>query len=286
MSDIANLTQYQDAEFFNQLATLQGAQSEKPRPVKIRLDGKLGTWSQATYSEALKKLDHIPYKNGSKEFSASILMIKYFTKQKYKENQNIIRRTREFTWEEPIKLLEIDYSQKENNSKEVAEYPTYQAFKDAIASEYGKAVNEALRAKKEIPKQDDYLFDLWTSIYFYDFDQERICNLQVKGMSRKAVFDYVKSWKYGMPPDVASYSQILTVFSSVEHTEPINYHSLNLRSDCVLSIPHQQKVREAVIALAAWMKSYKEQESIPDVVVPETKTYTDFTEIKLDEIPF
>lgn len=286
MSNITNLSQYQDTEFFNQLANLQGGQTDRPRPVRIRLDGKSGVWTQATYSEALKKLDHVPYKNGSKEFNATILMIKYFTKQKYKENQSLIRRTREFTWDEPIKLLEIDYSQKENNSKEIAEYPTYQAFKDSIASEYGKAVNEALRAKKEIPKQDDYLFDLWTSIYFYDFEQERICNLQVKGMSRKAVFDYVKSWKYGMTPDVVSYSQILTTFSSVEHTEPINFYSLNLRSDSVLSVPHQHKVREAVLALAAWMKSYKEQESVPDIVVPETKAYSDFTEIRLDEIPF
>lgn len=269
-------------QFFNQLANLQGPQ-ERPRPIKIRLNGDTGEWSESVWSEAQKKMDAIPWKRGEREWGAAILMVKYFAKEKYREGYNgPVRRTREFTWDEPIKLLKIDYQAKENGTQEIGEYPDYQSFKAAIAQEYGHAVNEAIRAKKEIPKQDEYTFDLWVSIYLYDFEKDRICNLQVKGMSRKAVFDYMKSWKRGMPETVASYSQVLTKFSSVHYTEPRSFYSMKLQVEDVLSEPHQMKVKEAVMALGAWMRSFKTEE-VKEEAKAEIRPDED---INLSDIPF
>lgn len=277
-------------DFFVALATMQGSQ-DKPRTIKVRLNGDTGEWSESHYSEAQKKMDAIPWKKGVNPWQATILMIKYFAKEKYREGyEGPIRRTREFTWDEPIKLLRIDYKAKENGTQEIGEYPDYQSFKDAMALEYGNAVNEAIRNKQPIPSQNDYTFDLWASIYLYDFESGRICNLQCKGMSRKAVFDYLKGWKNGISEDIHSFSQVLTNFESVNFTEPRSFYALKLTSSDVLSEPHQMKIKEAIMALGAWMQSFKKEEVKEEVGGSLEASLVEKDEgsqgIRLEDIPF
>jgi len=260
MNTNALSTTSSNADFFKTLSTFQGG-NETPRPTYIRLDGKSGMWHTSSFNQTEKKQEKKPWKGGG-AWDASILLVRWFAKEKYKEGyQGPTRRTREFAdWNDEIKLLSINWDDKENKSSEIAIYPSYHDFKDAIDAEFAQAVNVAILEKKQIPNQKDFQFDLWASAYCLDLETNRIVNVKLKGVSRKGVFDYLRNWKKAFD-GVDSISQIATRFDIVEFTEPQKYYAAKFVPERVLDEGEQERVRQAILELLAWQKSFEKEET-------------------------
>lgn len=298
-------TSQSNNDFFKALATHQ-KNGEAPKPVYVRLNGKTGVWNETVFNETEKKNDNTPFLGGG-EWKGAILMVKWFAKSKYKEGATKIKRTREFNdfKTDAIEYLEIDYKDKENGTKTLGTYATYAEFKEAMQAEYGKAVNEALASKQNIPKQDDFIPDLFGSIYIYNFDLDRVVNVKVKGKSRSALFDYLSGWRRGVD-EADSISQVLTSFGMTEFESktPImkdgkptdeleKFYATKFVPDSLLPDEYQTKVKEAVLATYAWMKSFKDDEEEvqpfhgeqPGMEVDKS-IKSDGQEIRLEDIPF
>jgi hypothetical protein len=279
------------SDFFKTLGEFQSG-PERPKPIYVTIDGNTGIWNEERFNQQEQKKVKVPFHTGS-EWNGSILAIRWFAQQAYVEGKQskVKRRTREFTnWDDKVEVLEIDYSKNQaERTKSLVTFNSYKEFKDWVAAEYGMAVNKALAAKESIPQQDEYSYDLWASVYVYDFELGRIVNVKLKSMSRKAVFDYRNEWKQVF--EVDSISQVLTNFSSVEFDKPIHYYAAKLRGVRVLDEGEQGKVREAITQLYSWMKSFeneKPQEEKPHepVAVISDAGQVQVEEIRLEDIPF
>lgn len=275
-----------DDAFFKTLAAFQGGSS--PKPTYVRLDGKDGKWYEQRYSEADKRNVKTPW-HGGEAWEGSLLLVKFFAKAKYQEGAKTTKRTREFSdFNQPVKLLEIDFTQKDG-TKELATYPTYAAFKEALDKEFAAATQLAVMHKKPIPSQDDFKYDLWTSLYVYDFETEKVVNIKAKGVSRKAVFDYLSSWRNGLEDEtIQSYSQTRTRFEAVEYKEPkksLTYYAMRLVQHGILQPGERAKVREALMQLLQWMKSFeKDKDAEDDAETVHVEPVTEDT--PLSDIPF
>jgi hypothetical protein len=266
-------------DFFKTVALFQEGSGTHNRPTSVRLHGKDGVWYESTYSKAEKRKIEKPWKDGS-AWSGVILMVKWFAKEKHKEGKNpqIIKRTREFGgWDQPVHLLEIDFTQKDG-TKELAVYPDYDAFKEAREQEFGKAVQAALIEKRQMPSKDDYIFDLWASVYVYDFESQKLLNIQAKKTSRAAIYEYTLSWKQDLTEDVQSISQVLTRFDRSFFTEPQEYYSIKLTAESILPKDYQTKIRDVFMQLLQWMKSF-EKKDVKDVEEGEMEAVSPSEEV-------
>lgn len=254
-------------DFFSQLASVQaqGVLGGSLKPAYIRLDSESGKYFEAKWNEAEKKQDKV----FMDDLQGSILLVKWFAKQKYDEHARIILRTREFSsfTDEWVELLKIDG---ENTTTEKG-FPSYQEFRNEYSTE------NKLTGKKQSP------FDLWASLYIYEWKKNRVINLKVKGTSRKAIFDYLRQWNKSLEKDVKSISQILTDFkSSYVQGEKINYHVATFKTLKVLNDGEQEIVKQSVLFLVSWMKSFKK----PRVQIQEAEEVEEVSTVQLIEEHF
>lgn len=274
MNNEALVAKTDNDDFFNTLALQQDTRPEYPKPIYVRLDGRAGLYNELVFNEAEKKQDKIEFQGGEK-WEGAVLMVRWFAKSKWADGATKSRRTREFNdfRLDAIEYLEMDFKTKETTV--LGKYEDYPAFKQAMKDEFGKAVQEALIKKLPMPTEDEFVPELWGSIYVYHFGLGRIVNLKVKGKSRSELFTYLSSWKRSV--NVPSISQVLTEFSAVEFTEPQQYFATGFKAVSKLGQDEQTLVRTAVLEVAAWINSFKEE---------VVSVNNDGNDVKLDSIPF
>lgn len=268
--------------------------TQAPRPASVKMNGNTGRYSMSVWNKDEKKFD---VKELGEGLIGTVLDETAFAKSKYEDGAREYWRTREFSSQkEPVELLHINNDAKDakDKTKVVASYPSYHDFKLNNTS-----INPTT-------KKETYGFDYWVSLYVYIHEMDQVVNIQMKGSSRGAWFDYKKS--YAGNTGAQALVQVKIQFASdknppvtkkvVEEGDKTTFHAsfttLGLNS-------HEElmKVASTTQALFQWKAAWEAQnghvdeEPIKVVATPEPHYSPELqakvdtmNEIKLEDLPF
>lgn len=274
-------------KFINQSSqTERGGFNTIPSPMKIHLDGKLGAYEKRVYDTDKKELVSEPF---PMNWQGTILVpVMHFYQWKFDPSNTKLKfRTREFQeFADTIELLKIDYNAQDKNQRTVVEGSF--AGADAFKATYG--FYDKLKDKTIYP------FELVDSLYIYVHEMDQIVNLQVKGTSRQAFWEYKKD--YRVMDHIKSMVQIKTEFGCSElqkNNAGAEYYSVLFKTIAQNSDEEMQKIMEMSNNLNRWRESFNvNRVQVEVAVASEPKPLTealkpyeqDHEEIDVSTIPF
>lgn len=264
--------------------------NQTPMPQIIKLDGNSGLFITRKYDADAKKMV-AEFFEGGKGWTGTILLVKWFAQGKYEPGNKIVSRTREFFSfrDEPVELLQMDYAKsKEERTTVAGSYESYPDFKNAFTTK------NPLSGKESSP------FDLWFSVYVYNWSTNEIVNLRGKGTSRSNLFTYLGSYKGVLERKPKALAEVKTMFGSEAHDKPKSstaqdnekYHAISFTSLALNPSEEVTLVKNATINLMHWMDSFKSkdangQPTRHEIVEDEIDHGVGGDqEIRLEDIPF
>lgn len=240
-------------DFLNYMANLESKDMKSaPRPLQLSLHGKTGFYLTSKWNEEKKEREDVVFGTGG-GFIGTVLATRYFVQSKFKPDAPKFFKTREFSSFEndEIVLLAIE-PKAEEKVKEIATYHDYHEFKEK------KTVTDADTG------ETSYNYDLHVSLYIYVHEIDQVVNLQMKGTSRSAWFDYNRAYRKGFP-EVVTMVQVKTEFGRQEEKnenvkgEPMTYYRATMATVGKNTEADLIKLMEATRALFDWMNGWQRQ---------------------------